>query len=33
LILSQLNEKKKRIEKVEACVSEINEIVEKFKDL
>ena len=33
LILSQLNEKKKRIEKVEACVSEINEIVEKFKEL
>ena len=33
LILSQLNEKKKRIEKVDACVSEINEIVEKFKEL
>lgn len=33
LILSQLNEKKKRIEKIEACVSEINEIVVKFKEL
>lgn len=33
VILSQLQEKKKRIEKVEACVSEINDIVEKFKEL
>ena len=33
LILSQLQEKKKRIEKIETCVSGINEIVVKFKEL
>lgn len=33
LILSQLQEKKKRIEKIETCVSGINEIVVKFKKL
>ena len=33
VILSQLQEKKKRIEKIETCVSEINEIVVKFKEL
>jgi seryl-tRNA synthetase len=33
MILSQLNEKKKRIEKVEACVTEIESVIEKIKAL
>jgi uncharacterized protein YoxC len=33
MILSQLNEKKKRIEKVENCVTEIGSAIEKIKAL
>ena len=33
LILSQLNEKKKRIEKIETCMVEVEAVVEKIKAL